>query len=257
MVGQKFSVSLTRFSVALSLGFAVSAGMLSPAIAQSSPATPAQSTSSRGSVSVTFEPPKDSKPDSTVGGASRGEPCPQEVSSARGCLTPLMPQSKDGLTVSERPTFLVYIPPNSANEIFFRLVGESNNYRYQTKIPVTSAGGIVSIKLPESEPALEVGKNYKWTLIATGAEGIRPDSPGVQGDIRRIEPSPELQTQLEKVTPLERAALYGKAGIWFDTVGTLAELKRAQPGDATLIDAWKQLLGSVGLEAVAATPLLP
>lgn len=257
MTEQKFSVSLTRFSVALSLGLALSAGMVSPARSQSSPATPAQSTSSRGRVRVTFEPPKDGKPDSTVGGASRGEPCPQELSSAGGCLKPLMPQSKDGLTVSERPTFLVYIPPNSANEIFFRLVGETNNYRYQTKITGTSGGGVVSIKLPDSAPALEVGKNYKWTAIATGAEGIRPDSPGVRGEIRRIEPSPELKIQLEKVTPLERAALYGKAGIWFDTVGTLAELKRAQPEDATLAYAWKQLLGSVGLEAVAATPLLP
>ncbi len=79
----------------------------------------------------------------------------------------------------------------------------------------------------------------------------------MRGDIRRIEPSPELKTQLEKVTPLERAALYGKAGIWFDTVGTLAELKRAQPEDAILADVWKQLLGSVGLEAVATKPLLP
>lgn len=205
---------------------------------------------------VTFDPPGSGKPDDTAGGASRGGGCPQEVTSLGGCVVPLMPTNTEGLTTSERPTFFIYVPENSAKEVFFSLIDENNKNHYQTKIPLTGKSGILQFTLPENTPPLEVGKNYRWTFIAIGEQGLRPDSPGVQGKIRRIEPDATLRAQIPNVTPIERAALYGKNGIWYETVASLAEARKLQPSNADLVTKWEQLLKSVGLEAIASQPLL-
>ncbi|MFB2937870.1 DUF928 domain-containing protein [Aerosakkonemataceae cyanobacterium BLCC-F154] len=205
---------------------------------------------------VTFEPPGSDKPDDTAGGASRGGECPQELMSIGGCVIPLIPSNTEGLTITGRPTFFIYLPENSAKEVFFSLVDENNKNHYQAKIPLTGKSGIIQFTLPENAPPLEVGKNYRWAFIAIGEQGLRPDSPGVQGRIRRIEPNVTLQTQLQNVTPIERAALYGKNGIWYETLASLAEARKLQPNDPNLVNKWEQLLKSVGLEAIASQPLL-
>lgn len=234
----------------------MSVGLPTQARAESEQAIGTQNPFTNKNVRVKFDPPGPGKPKETAGGASRGNSCAQEQASVGGCVTPLMPVNQEGLTVTERPTFLVYVPETSAKQVFFRLVDESKTYQYQKKIALPGKGGIVSFKLPEDAPALEVGKNYQWTFILIGEQGLRPDSPGVQGEIRRVELNPALNSQLQQVSPLERAALYGKEGIWYETVGTLAELVRSQPMDKDLAETWQQLLSSVGLEAIAAQPLV-
>ena len=85
---------------------------------------------------------------------------------------------------------------------------------------------------------------------------LRPDSPIVEGYIERVQPEPELTAQLEGATPVEKAALYGKAGIWYETVATLAQLKEAEPQNQELINAWDSILNSVGLEKVSNARLI-
>jgi hypothetical protein len=167
-----------------------------------------------------------------------------------------VPATTARLTVAEHPTFLVYVPQTSAKEIFFGLVDENNNFHYQAKIPISSQEGILSFKLPDNAPPLEIDKNYRWTFIIIGEQGLRPGSPGVQGEIRRVRPPSELISQLQNKPLLERAALYAKNGIWFDTVASLAEAKRLEPSEATLASKWQELLNSAGLEAIATKPLL-
>jgi hypothetical protein len=87
-------------------------------------------------------------------------------------------------------------------------------------------------------------------------ETIRPDNPTVEGRIQRIAPNPALSSQLKSLSAVERAALYGKNGIWYDTLTSLAQQRRSQPKDSTLAATWEKLLKSVGLEAIATKPLL-
>ncbi|MBD0345660.1 MAG: DUF928 domain-containing protein [Coleofasciculus sp. Co-bin14] len=44
--------------------------------------------------------------------------------------------------------------------------------------------------------------------------------------------------------------------MWYDAIISLADLRRSQPGDLTVASTWKELLRSVGLEAIATKPLL-
>ena len=245
---------LTLFSIALSLECVLFPSFLAKVQAQSDSGNRSQN--GKPTVSVTFEPPNEGKPDNTAGGASRGNGCPLEVRTVGGCVIPLVPSSKNGLTVAERPTFFIYIPETSAKEIFFSLVGENSLNRYQTKIPINGKSGIISYKIPDNAPALEVGKNYKWTFIIVGPEGIRPDSPGIKGEIQRVKPNATLTSQLQNKSLVERASLYGKNGIWYDTIASLAEAIKLQPNDSKLTVAWQNLLKSVGLEEIATKRML-
>jgi hypothetical protein len=76
----------------------------------------------------------------------------------------------------------------------------------------------------------------------------------VEALIRRIQPDSAL-TQLAQAKPLDRVALYAKSGSWYDALANLAELRKAQPNDAEVASAWKELMQAAGLDAIANAPL--
>lgn len=246
------------FSAGLCLELVLTAILPTQVQAQLVSNTSRHSLPSRSIADVTFDPPGDGKPDDTAGGASRdGGTCPQDANALSPSFTPLKPTTHAGLTVAAHPTFFIYVPQTSAQKAVFVLKDEKEDYYYQTVLPIPRTAGILSFRLPDDAPTLEVGKTYQWSFIMVCGEGIRPDSPGVEGRIRRIEPNQALSSQLKNLSPLERAALYGKNGIWYDTIANLAEQRRSQPNDSTLVATWETLLKSVGLEAIASQPLLP
>jgi hypothetical protein len=257
MSTSKTPLSLTFISLSLSLGLVVAPGLQTSVNAQLDTVNQASNPLTESSVlRVTFDPQGAGKPKDSAGGASRdGNGCSQPNAEQSTCVTPLMP-SNYGLTLAERPSFLIYIPETSAKQMFFSLVDENNQNLYQAKLPVTQTSGIVSVQLPADAPALEVGKTYKWTFIMLDERGLRPDSPGVQGMIQRVAPDAQLQQQLANASLLEQAVLYGQAGIWVDTINTMAQLRESQPNDVALNDNWQELLTTVGLKDIATKPLL-
>ena len=68
--------------------------------------------------------------------------------------------------------------------------------------------------------------------------------------------NPTLMSQLKNATPRQRVTLYATNGFWHDALTTLAELRSANPGDATLSRDWVSLLHSVGLDAIATEPII-
>jgi hypothetical protein len=257
MAGQNSRLPLTLFSIGLSLGFVCTA--ISPTQSQvlSRGAKQSPTQSSHSAFQITFDPPSDGEPDNTAGGASRdGGRCPQDTIPSSPTLTPLLPTTNHGLTIADRPTFFVYVPQTSAQKAFFSLKDKDEEYYYQITLPLPKTPGIVSFKLPSDAPALEIGKSYQWSFVTVCGETIAVDAPRVEGWVKRIEPNSTDLRQRENLSPLERAALYGSDGIWYDTLTTLAELRRSQPNDSTLATTWEDLLKSVGLEAIATKPLL-
>jgi hypothetical protein len=77
----------------------------------------------------------------------------------------------------------------------------------------------------------------------------------VEGAIKRVEADPTLAQRLQRATPQERVAIYAKAQLWYEALGTLAELRRDRPNDSVLADAWSQLLDSVELNKISSEPL--
>ncbi|MCW5316239.1 DUF928 domain-containing protein [Nostoc sp. KVJ3] len=222
--------------------------------------TPQQATggASRGNL---FTPSADKgTPQQASGGASRVGNYylnPSSIgSTGPAALIALLPQSFYGTTVSERPTILVYLPVSNAEEVVFSLKDETGNTQHQMTIPIALKAGVIAIKLPSDAPALVIGKNYHWFLAVKVDGQLSPSTPYVDGWIQRIQPSAELVTAMQERDALKRAAAFGKNGIWYDCVETLAALHGAQPSNVTLTKQWEELLSSVSLKEIVTVPLL-
>jgi hypothetical protein len=210
-----------------------------------------KSNSSNKQKSITFVPPGDLKPKNSVGGASRSSTCNSEANSMV-CLTPLIPSNNIGLTIESHPSFLVYIPEHSKAEMgYFSIRNSNDDYYYRTKISLNNKSGIVKITLPKDASDLKIGQDYKWSLAMMSGKLLKPDTPFIQGYVKRVDPEAQLQEQLSSANSLEKASLYGQAGLWYETVATLANLREKSPKDANLQTQWQELLSSVGLEKVA------
>lgn len=206
------------------------------------------------------------KPPRTVGAPGRreggGTRSPGSCPAAGKPLTALIPANNIGFTVAEYPSFLFYVPPVPAQApplpIEF-VLKENDQEIYTTTFMTTGKGGIVSISLPAYAglPPLEVGKNYQWFLSMVCDSEQRSLDVFVQGSIQRVAPTAQLNNQLRVATPNKRPDVYAEAGMWFDALTTLAELRRSNPNNSAYSAEWEQLLKAVGLDSIAKEPLLP
>ena len=200
---------------------------------------------------VTFEPPNEAYPKVTKAGASRGNQCVLDSLELVTSFTPLLPSSNYGLTVAAHPTIMAYVPSSSAKQIFLTLQNKAEEEVYQKIIPIGYQSGIIRIDVPKESPELEVGETYKWALALMCDNKLRPDSPVVEGYIKRVQPEFQLTNQLTVSEKIEAAAIYGKAGIWYDTISIMAQLRQTQPKDPNLAQTWNRLLNSVGLDSIS------
>lgn len=247
-------------SVALSLGLLLNG--TPPGRAE-----PARSGSNRPQASMAFEPPPgQGMPSRTAAGGSRGTcPSAEQLGASLTALVPNLIRSEEigpdlrGYTVEPKPVLYFYLPATVGVEAAFSLKDEEGYDVYQMSVPIPQKPGIVGIKLPEDAPALETGKTYRWSfgiVCQTADTENVPEVVFVSGEIQRIEPDGTLARQLAEADPVEKAALYAQNGIWFESLATLAALRRTQPEDVTLVSRWEELLNSVGLEAIAGQPFV-
>jgi hypothetical protein len=202
---------------------------------------------------VTFRPPKTQAPRTSTGGASRdASTCGADMSATtEASVTPLLPKTNIGLTLAERPPILVYVPQTKAKKALFALRDEQGQQYYQTTLALPKKPGVIEIQLPSSVSALKISKNYQWSLVMICTEELEPDSPWVSGWIRRVESERSFNSQ----SSLEVASQLASMGIWYDSLATLAELKRRQPNNSTVATSWQEMLKSVDLSAIAEVPL--
>jgi len=206
--------------------------------------------------------------DSVSGGRRNSGTCPSHQSGPAPTpeksdpfLTTLLPQIQLnervvqlGQSVSEHPTILVYIPQTAAKEVRFSLEDPNGKGLYRTTLNVSGSPSVVSVPLPETIPALEVGKEYRW-VVSMICETAGPQNPFVEGIVRRVPLDTALVRQLQQADPLEKASLYAKSGMWYEASASLFTLKQSQPDNTDLQFAWIELLQSVGLERIANAPL--
>ncbi|UBF23759.1 DUF928 domain-containing protein [Kovacikia minuta CCNUW1] len=240
-----------RCFTALTLSLLLPVLMVPALSVQAAPSSPARSTPRK--LGLSFKAPNRGAPSSTTGGATRGGVC----SAGNKALLPLVPQQQVGLTFSDRPSFFLYMPPSPNQTAEFLLLGnDDTEVVYQTTFSLPTKAGIVRFDLPTDAPALQVGKQYHWyvTLICDTAKGPS-GNPSVEGWVERTEPSSQLAKAIKAAKPANRPALYAEAGVWHETVTTLADLRRRDPNNPKLLGDWKELMKSVGLDSVAAEPL--
>jgi Domain of Unknown Function (DUF928) len=248
-------INLRFFLSFILMGLLLSSAMLS---ASAKPLT-----TRRASSKVLFIPPTtDKKPARTSGAASRGGQCmqssvgaaanPSVKTLAKSPFMALMPVSNSGLTSAEHPSFWIYVPETPAKRLILTLRENGSKPHSQTFFNIPETPGVTSLSLPNSTPALEIGKTYQWAVALICAEKPSPNDPMILSWISRIASAPSTQPN-----PLEQAAVYGKQGIWFDALTALGQARRVQPNQPELQATWADFLTSAGLQAVASEPLRP
>ncbi|MEG4530499.1 DUF928 domain-containing protein [Microcoleus sp. D2_18a_D3] len=204
------------------------------------------------SQNVNFKPPDVTAPDNRQGGTHRGCKLRDGL-----FITPLVPESNIGLTLTESPTFFVYVSQPAAQVEFILLNADESEVVYETTLKNDKAG-IVGVSLSEKDKTkkIEVGKRYVWSFALACDPLERSGDYIVKGWMQRIEPQANLKNDLANPDPMAKVIAYAKNGIWYETLATLAEMRRLAPDDSRLTTEWTQLLQSQGLESIAAQPLV-
>lgn len=170
-------------------------------------------------------------------------------------LTALIPETnkRQELTLAAHPTIFIYVPENGAKAAEFILVDSDNKILYENIVLLPDTAGVIDVTIPTNAPELKIGKNYNWTF-ALICESTSPEA-FVKGSIQRINPTPDLAKNLQQTPESDRWLIYSQAGIWHETLLTLAQQVRSHPNDTKITSQWKNLLNSVGLSNVATEPL--
>jgi hypothetical protein len=203
---------------------------------------------------VVYRPPSNlDAPRVSVPGITRSA-CPSEEGT---CLIALLPDLKVNdspapQTISERPTIYL-LTPRSNGRVYFRLDEDNGTPSqrkriYRTSFPINNSAGIIAFRLPEDAPKLEINKKYSWKLdIEDSSMGAR----SVYGSMRRIALSESMVKELAKVTdPIDRAALLASAGIWFESLQSLAQAKTVLPQNLQVNAEWQEMLKDANLDRV-------
>lgn len=204
-------------------------------------------------ISQAFKPPERGTPTTTIGGASRGSACLKEKKALKG----LIPENKLGLTFAEHPTFYWSVPLTTVKTAQLTLfTGQGKKVLYETNLTIPNKAGIISFTLPADAPPLEVGKTYHWYLSLICDDSDYSNNPRVEGWVERTKPESPLMEKLAKADLQKLPTLYAEAGIWYEALDSLVQLRRTQPNDLKTRLDWKQFLNSVGLNAIANEPLI-
>lgn len=205
---------------------------------------------------VQFNPPPDNPQPkkSTLGGRRSPKNC-NGSPATQSALTALVPQNQQGLTTEQYPTLWVYVPKTSAQYLSLSIkeqVDGKDQYHSQQYFSIPEQPGLVGLRMSDQKAPLEVGKNYKWSVVLVCNAHTHPSDPAIEGLVSRV----NLPVNQKQQSLLERSAWYGEKGIWYDSLAYLAEARHLSPNNSTLMNNWSALLKSVGLESVSAFPLL-
>jgi hypothetical protein len=179
-----------------------------------------------------------------------------EPKSENKLVKAITPSTNIGFTVTSHPSIFIYVPQTEAQRGFFSIQDEESNYYYQTSISLPKQSGVIEVGLPDDAPALEVGKNYKWSLGVICHQYLEADSPFVTGWIRRIETSKAIVHSSPSQISVDMLNKLAADGVWYDTISTMAKLRRQYPSNQKLVASWERLLKSSELNAIADQPLL-
>ncbi|MBW4599072.1 MAG: DUF928 domain-containing protein [Calothrix sp. FI2-JRJ7] len=202
-------------------------------------------------------------PNDRRGAGSRGE-CPA-VSMAPTGLMPIVTSNNSsyvlGNTETEYPTFWYYLPyqTESISSVKFALVDGDENLLTKEPIPVNISGipGVISFTLPKTQQPLKEGQFYHTYLLIDCNPQSNSEDVVIEGLVQVVAPTAELKKRLQTATEREKVSIYAQQGYWQDAITTLGELRRQSQKDTTLIEDWKTLLNSAGLENIAAEPISP
>jgi hypothetical protein len=197
-----------------------------------------------------------------VGGFNRNSCPPVEITAV---APPIRPEERSpgndvavDSTTSAHPMLFVNIPAElSGKTAEFSVQNEGSDQEiHETKFNLTGKPGIVGMRIPNTAPPLELGQKYLWQVSVICNDNNPQERLNAGSWIERVPIDRTLATRIDRATAREKPALYAEAGIWQDTVSTLAELLYRNPNDQSLTQDWASLMQSANLNNVANQPIV-
>jgi Domain of Unknown Function (DUF928) len=162
-------------------------------------------------------------------------------------------------TISEYPTFWVYVPELTTKTSFGELLLQDENDKniYKTFLLLPQKASVVGIKLPQnSQYALKINKKYQWYFkVFCGDPQQISEYFFVKAWIQRVPLNSHLGSQLKRTQSREYAT-YALNQIWQDALTNLATLHRYNPNSRIFTEDWTLLLKNVGLAELATAPIV-
>lgn len=170
-------------------------------------------------------------------------------------------------TLSSHPTLWAYVSslPQDTQVQFTLISSDVADKRkpYETRFKLTGQTGIVGIRLPDTEPALAIGKSYIWRMriVCDGGGDLIIGSVIQRSDPTTIKPASGgnatlLLQELARAPEQDKPAIYAELGVWQDAVTTLINLQRKQPNDQDLKTDWRNLLTGARMSELINAPAL-
>lgn len=227
-------ICLTSISFLFPITYPVNANSLNFRGSQLNSFAIAQITTPR----LRFRLPNRGIPGARQGGATR---------SGNQSMIAIIPAEKLALTASDSPMIFVYLPKNDSIKANLTIADENGKQLYQTEFTPPQQAGILRVKLPP-HLNMEIETPYRWEIKLISPN----DSPMVTklrtfGWLEKVSPPKNLLTE-DKWESLNQMA---EAGLWYDTLEKLANLRLENPQDVQIETEWVGLLNSAGLERVA------
>ena len=230
----------------------------SPQEQTEAPSTPPESGRIRFEPNV--PPPDRGTPPAPYGTGSRGD-CLTNPDTPP--LTQLTGNRGLDLTVSEHPSFWLYVPYTPAEAVSAQYSLQAGDIElHQMDVQLPGKPGIVEIALPPTTPPLDMGTAYRWYFEVTCRQTDPSDDASlvtVTGTVQRIALSTALESDLAIAqSPLEIISAYAENQIWYETFTELAYLRLSDPENQELETIWKELLSDpdIGLERLSEVPIL-
>ncbi|MEM9219853.1 MAG: DUF928 domain-containing protein [Cyanobacteria bacterium P01_F01_bin.150] len=156
-------------------------------------------------------------------------------------LTTLVPKEVNwSLTTQSRPTFWLYMPytAEQVSSAVFVIDDETSDFYHEVQVTLSREPGFVRFTLPDSIPALLSSRDYRWTFkVFCSEDSLTPIFVRGFVQFNEVEHShlQDYQTYLDRL-------------IWLDAVDVLAMQRLNDPSNTMLIDEWRWLLMSGGID---------
>ncbi|MDZ8226756.1 DUF928 domain-containing protein [Nostoc sp. ChiVER01] len=196
-----------------------------------------------------FKPPNNGAPGGNRSGSSGNTGSRPICPTVEKDITALIPKTNWANTLAERPTFWFYIPYERGRlKLILKDEGKSTIVA-RVNYEVNKGGGIMGFPIPETSPALEVNRAYRWQVSFSCEPNIEPSFTGVQGVVERVAKNEAFKTKLTSTTTIQgQINLYANQGLWHETISTLIQLRRSKPTEQELKQDWSDLLSNTHVE---------
>lgn len=194
-----------------------------------------------------YQLPKVGKPTGRVGGGRRGGVA------ALPDVYALVPDHV-GYSASSQPVLYWYMSETARGDVVFELTlidDSSVDPLLDRRFSAPSTAGLQRVDLSTLGVSLDPGEEYQWSIALVPDPKDRSKDIVATGWIEVVPPPAGMADRLAAAGPGGAAAVYGQAGLWYDTLD--ATMVQADRGDSQAKGQLAGLLKQVGLPEDAAT----